>query len=102
MDAFAIFDEEMRGGVDAIEFHKLMIALDVDITPAQSMDEFNRADGDHSGVLDYEEFRDIWLRWCDVPGELIKRNVGPTPEHRVKHKRRKKDRLKEMVCVWSL
>ena len=36
------------------------------------------------------------------PGELIKRNVGPTPEHRVKHKRRKKDRLKEMVCVWSL
>ena len=44
--------------------------------------EFNAADGDHSGILDYDEFRSIWLRYRDVKSELIKRNVVPTSEHR--------------------
>ena len=84
LDAFDIFDENFRGGVDAIEFYKLMMALDVEISMEQSMSEFNTADGDHSGILDYDEFRTIWLRYCDVESELIKRNVAPTSEHRVK------------------
>lgn len=84
LDAFDIFDENFRGGVDAIEFYKLMMALGVNITMERSMMEFNTADGDHSGILDYDEFRSIWLRYCDVESELIKRNVAPTSEHRVK------------------
>jgi Ca2+-binding EF-hand superfamily protein len=84
MDAFAIFDEKMRGGVDAIEFHKLLVALGVSITATGSMAEFNASDGDNSGVLDYEEFRGIWLRICDVVAELNRRNKAGVSEEKVK------------------
>ena len=84
MDAFDIFDEKFRGGVDAIEFHKLMMALSVPISASESMAEFHAADGDNSGILDYEEFRGIWLRVCDVVAELHRRNVPETSEEKVK------------------
>ena len=92
MDAFAIFDEKMRGGVDAIEFHKLMMALGVEISAQESMAEFQTADGDNSGVLDYDEFRGIWMRVCDVVSELNRRNVAATSEEKVK-KAKERDRL---------
>ena len=92
MDAFAIFDEKMRGGVDAIEFHKLMMALGVPISATESMAEFQAADGDSSGVLDYEEFRGIWIRVCDAVSELNRRNVAATSEEKVK-KPKDRDRM---------
>jgi Ca2+-binding EF-hand superfamily protein len=97
-DAFEIFDEKMRGGVDAIEFHKLMMALGVQITAAESMEEFNNADGDNSGILDYDEFRSIWIRICDVVSELHRRNKAATSEEKVK-KAKIRDRMDRELLV---
>lgn len=75
MDAFELFDEDQSGFLDEDEYRYAMEYLKVNASDELLEDEFFKADYNLLGMIDYEEFRDIFIRVCDVRLELEARGI---------------------------
>jgi Ca2+-binding EF-hand superfamily protein len=49
--------------------------IDIKLTDGEIEKLFNDCDVDKSGKIEYEEFRDIFIKVCDAKSELLKRGV---------------------------
>lgn len=75
LDAFETFDETGRGYLDEDEMHYSIDYLGIKTTDFILEDLFLEFDLDNTGTIDYEEFREIFLRLCDIRRELEERGV---------------------------
>lgn len=75
IDAFELFDEDQSGYLDEDEYRYAMEYLRVDASDEVLEDEFFKADFNLLGMIDYEEFRDIFIRVCDLKRELEDRGI---------------------------
>jgi Ca2+-binding EF-hand superfamily protein len=75
MDAFQLFDEDNSGAIDEDEFFFLLKYLGVEVTEEKQEALFNKYDKDKSGMIEYAEFRKIWLHLANVKKELMDRGV---------------------------
>lgn len=75
MDAFELFDEDQSGYLDEDEYRYACEYLKIAASDEVLEDEFFKADYNLLGKIDYVEFREIFLKVCDVRKELEDRGV---------------------------
>lgn len=74
LDAFEMFDEDESGGIDETEFADVLDYLGVSVKEAQQEKYFKKYCNEYD-VLEYHNFRKIWLSCVDVREELKKRGL---------------------------
>lgn len=74
-DAFEMFDADRSGFIDEDEFAFTLDYMGMEVTDAKQEYWFKKFDKDKSGKISYTEFKQIWLRLCNVKGELLARGV---------------------------
>ena len=95
-DAFILFDKDQSGKIDEIEFHFVLKYLGIDIDEGTHEKTFNRYDNDGSGFIEYDEFKQAWLRLTNPKKELEDRGLQiPTLATRPQMIRMLDDILKE-------
>jgi len=95
-DAFLLFDKDQSGTLDEIEFHFVLKYLGIDIDEGTHEKIFKRYDKDGSGFIEYNEFKQAWLRLTNPKKELQDRGVQiPTLTTRPQMIRMLDDILKE-------
>ena len=75
MDVFEMFDEDGSGSIDEDEFAFIMEYMRVPLTEERLEQLFHQADRDGTGAIEYEAFKQVWLKVCDVAKELEDRGV---------------------------
>ena len=77
IDAFEIFNESGNGFLDEDEvFYALeYLQLNVTVTDFKHEHHFHRIDINHTGVIDFEEFREIFIDLCNLRKELEDRGI---------------------------
>ena len=75
LDAFETFDEDRSGFIDEDEYYFAMNYLGLEIPERQLEKMFNKYDYNRTGSIDYYEFREIYLKLCDINRELEDRGV---------------------------
>lgn len=75
LDAFELFDEDQSGFLDEDEYYYAMEYLGTGASDEVLEDEFFKADFNLLGIIDYDEFRAIYIKVCDVRKELEDRGV---------------------------
>lgn len=75
LDAFELFDEDQSGFLDEDEYRYAMEYLMIDATDERLEDLFYSFDVTHTGMIDYVEFRDIFVEACNVRKELEDRGI---------------------------
>ena len=74
-DAFQLFDNDSSGMIDEIEFYFLLKFMNLDFDDKTHERMFKRSDRDGSGFIDFQEFRQIWLKITDPRKELKDRGI---------------------------
>jgi Ca2+-binding EF-hand superfamily protein len=59
-DRFDRFDRDGNGKIDEVELTRLLDTLGVGFSAAQVRATFEAIDQNHSGFIDFEEFRSWW------------------------------------------
>ncbi|CAM9336211.1 unnamed protein product, partial [Hapterophycus canaliculatus] len=63
MDSFNVFDLDGGGDISWVEFKEAAeVIARGKLTEAQTKDLFDKVDTDKSGVIEYEEFKQVWTR----------------------------------------
>eukprot|EP01038_Epipyxis_sp_PR26KG_P010397 gene10397-13965_t len=75
IDAFEIFDEDQSGFLDEDEYRYAIEYLQINAPDEIVEDLFLKFDLNNTGTIDYEEFREIFLRVCDLRKELEDRDI---------------------------
>ncbi len=76
-DAFELFDYDGSGELNEHEFFEVIQLMAVaPMSREQCTKLFQKVDKDDSGLIDYEEFREVWLELCDPEHELNVRAVA--------------------------
>ena len=74
LDAFDLFDEDQSHDMDEDEFVYAMEYLGVHLSDSSVETYFRQYDKGLSRIL-YEDFRDIFVKTCDVKEELLRRGA---------------------------
>ncbi|KAA0147692.1 hypothetical protein FNF28_07532 [Cafeteria roenbergensis] len=74
-DAFAMFDAKRRGALDEVDLALLLEYMGVETDDRRLHRLFRSADKDGSGLLEYGEFKAVWLRLVDAKAELQARGI---------------------------
>lgn len=74
-DAFQLFDNDSNGMIDESEFYFLLKFMNLDFDDKTHETMFRRYDRDGSGFIDFQEFRQVWLRLTDPRKELNDRGI---------------------------
>lgn len=84
MDAFETFDEGNKGFLDEDEFYYALDYLELNVSDFKHEELFMEFDLDKTGAIDFDEFRDCFLRTCDIKHELEERGMdAPTFARRI-------------------
>jgi alpha-tubulin suppressor-like RCC1 family protein/Ca2+-binding EF-hand superfamily protein len=75
LDSFETFDEDQSGFLDEDEFFYAMEYMGLNPTDHKHEELFTHFDSNHTGSIDYYEFREVFLMMCDVRRELEDRGV---------------------------
>ena len=75
LDAFEIFDEDGSGFLDEDEFFYAYEYLKIPLTDFKHENYFKTIDINGTGSIDYEEFREVFVRQCNIRDELESRGV---------------------------
>eukprot|EP01034_Spumella_vulgaris_P025519 gene25519-31989_t len=75
IDAFEMFDEDQSGFLDEDEFRYAVEYLKLPINDEQLENLFYLHDLNYTGMIDYVEFREIFLEVCYLRKELEDRGV---------------------------
>lgn len=59
-ETFDQFDTDENGAIDSTEFAKLIAVLDPGMSSESVSIGFAAIDGDHNGLIDFNEFVDWW------------------------------------------
>lgn len=79
VDAFETFDEGNKGFLDEDEFYYALDYLGLKFTDFQHEDLFTECDLNKTGAIDFDEFRECFLKICDLRSELEERGIdAPT------------------------
>lgn len=73
-DAFETFNEAQNGYMDEDEFFYAMEYMNLNPTDHLHEKLFHEFDTNHTGTIDYFEFKEVFLMLCDVRKELEDRN----------------------------
>ena len=84
MDAFETFDEGGKGFLDEDEFFYALDYLELKVSDKNHEEFFHEFDLNNTGSIDYDEFREAYLRACDIRRDLEDRGVDvPTFARRI-------------------
>jgi len=75
MDAFEMFDEDRSGFLDEDEFYYAFEYLKYKLHDTHHENYFKKYDYNHTGSIDYSEFRETFFEVCDIRVELEQRGV---------------------------
>jgi alpha-tubulin suppressor-like RCC1 family protein/Ca2+-binding EF-hand superfamily protein len=75
LDAFEVFDEDFKGLLDEDELMYALEYLQVPITDFKHENYLKLIDSNNTGMIDFAEFRTIWLDICDLKKELEDRGA---------------------------
>ena len=75
IDAFDMFDDDCSGFLDEDEFFYALEYLKLNPTDHKHNKHFRELDYNHTGSIDYDEFREVFLLMCDIKRELRDRGV---------------------------
>eukprot|EP01039_Chlorochromonas_danica_P008552 gene8552-9425_t len=75
LDAFELFDEDQSGFLEEDEYRYGMDYLRIEASDQVLETLFLKYDFNNRGLIDYEEFRDIFIEVCDVRKELEDRGI---------------------------
>lgn len=81
---FMFFDTDGSGELNEHEFYEVLETMNITtLSKDEASALFAKWDKDDSGVLEYEEFKRLWLTMCDVREELAKRDALEEAKKRV-------------------
>ena len=84
LHTFMFFDTDQSGELNEHEFYEVLETMNVTtLSKDQASRLFAKWDKDDSGVIDYEEFKTLWLTMCNVKEELEKREALKDAKRRV-------------------
>lgn len=75
LDAFEIFNESGSGFLDEDEVFYALEYLQLPVTDFKHEDYFHKIDINHTGLVDFEEFRHIFVDMCNLRKELEDRGI---------------------------
>ena len=84
-DAFEMFDEDRSGYLDEDEFYYAFEYLRLKLKDTMHESLFAKYDYNHTGSIDYYEFREVFFDVCDVRKELEDRGVDVPSFTKRKH-----------------